>query len=276
MADVFLSYAQEDRTRARKLADALRELGGDVWWDAHVYVGTRFRSEIARQLQSAKCVVVLWSQASVESDWVIDEAEDGKNRGVLVQALIDAAQPPHGFRGIQWANLNSWSGDTHAEEFVKLAGGISRFAPVATPTPSRAAHAQQDSPAHVALDSRDQAPKARPLQWRIATDRFIAVLAKRRRIVIAGLGVAIAAAMMLYVSGIPAERAPQTAQLGSDKPVVPSSSSAAPSADAALGQNGGNNSAPTADRLPSAEAPSSPPRSSATASTTESWETSGF
>ena len=85
MADVFLSYAQEDRTRARKLADALRELGWDVWWDAHVYVGTRFRSEITRQLQAAKCVVVLWSQASIESDWVIDEAQDGKDRGVLVR-----------------------------------------------------------------------------------------------------------------------------------------------------------------------------------------------
>ena len=68
MADVFLSYAQEDRTRARQLADALRERGWDVWWDAHLYVGTRLRAEIASQLQAAKYVAVLWPRASIESD----------------------------------------------------------------------------------------------------------------------------------------------------------------------------------------------------------------
>jgi hypothetical protein len=206
MADVFLSYAQEDRTAARKLADALRELGWDVWWDAQVYVGARFRAEITSQLQSAKCVVVLWSQASIESDWVIDEAEEGKKRGVLVQALIDAAQPPHGFRGIQWANLNSWSGDTHAKEFVKLADGISRHA---TPTPPATPRAPQPGPsAHTVIDSGVHPPKAKPhtaLWWRATS---AAVLANRRRLSVGGIGLASVIAAMIYSSSLPTERQP--------------------------------------------------------------------
>src|SRR4051794_13785894 len=127
MADVFLSYAQRDHARATQIADALRVHGWDVWWDANLHAGSRFRAEISRQLQLAKCVLVLWSEESIQSDWVIDEAQDGQDRGVLVQALLDAVQPPHGFRGIQWVDLADWSGDTQAEEVVKMSEGISRF-----------------------------------------------------------------------------------------------------------------------------------------------------
>ena len=272
MADVFLSYAQEDRTRAGKLADALRERGWDVWWDAHVYVGTRFRAEIARQLESAKCVVVLWSQASIESDWVIDEAEDGKNRGVLVQALIDAAQPPHGFRGIQWANLNSWSGDTHAEEFVKLADGISRHATIPTPTPAATPRAlQPDPPAHTVIDSDVQPPEPEGwVRWlRLASDS-LAELANRRPLVVGGSAFASVIVAIIALSSPPTEQAPQVAQVASPTRTNSSPPSASPSTDASPGQNGDNNSAPRADRLPSAEARSSPPRSPATTPAPES------
>src|SRR5688500_8518257 len=111
MADIFLSYSQKDRDRAKQVANALRIAGWEVWWDANLYAGSRFRAEIANELQSAKCVVVLWSVASIQSDWVIDEAEDGKGRRVLVQAILDDVQPPHGFRGIQCADLTTWKDD---------------------------------------------------------------------------------------------------------------------------------------------------------------------
>src|SRR3954453_2198533 len=140
MADVFLSYAQHDRSLAQQMADALRECGWDVWWDARLYAGDRFRREISTQLKTARCIVVLWSKASVESDWVIDEAEDGKNRGVLIQALTDGVQPPHGFRGIQWADLSSWSGSVQAEQFAHLLEGISRFVPSSASTPDPVPH----------------------------------------------------------------------------------------------------------------------------------------
>jgi len=127
MFDVFLSYAQEDRTRAELVAKALRVRGWSVWWSDELRVGTPYRNEIQRHLQSAKCVVVLWSNASIESEWVIDEADEGKTRNVLVQGIFDSVQPPHGFRGRQWADLSKWQGDVSASTFQQLADGVAQF-----------------------------------------------------------------------------------------------------------------------------------------------------
>ena len=124
MADIFLSYARGDRDGARRLAETLTECGWSVWWDQTLPVGQNFRDEIARQLEAATCVVVLWSRSSVVSDWVIDEAEDGKRRGVLVQALLEDVAPPHGFRSYQCADLTHWSGESNRREFVLLREAI--------------------------------------------------------------------------------------------------------------------------------------------------------
>jgi hypothetical protein len=111
MADIFLSYARPDRERAKRIAAVLEKYGWSVWWDTDLNPGQRFRSEISKQLGSARCVVVLWSAASVESDWVVDEAEDGRKRGILVQAVIEQVSPPHGFRQIEAARLIDWTGE---------------------------------------------------------------------------------------------------------------------------------------------------------------------
>ena len=127
MADVFISYARQDRVVAKRLADALAAFGWEAWWDPSLLPGTRFRAEITRQLHDANCVVVLWSRSSVESDWVIDEAEDAKARGVLVQARIEDVKLPHGFRQIQSGNLIGWEGALDAAPLLELRGGIERL-----------------------------------------------------------------------------------------------------------------------------------------------------
>ena len=33
MADIFISYASEDRNKAEELAETLRARGWSVWWD---------------------------------------------------------------------------------------------------------------------------------------------------------------------------------------------------------------------------------------------------
>jgi TIR domain-containing protein len=77
MPDIFLSYAREDEGRARMLAEALESRGWSVWWDRRIPHGQDFNAYIQQQLDAARCIVVLWSKASVASQFVRDEASEG-------------------------------------------------------------------------------------------------------------------------------------------------------------------------------------------------------
>ena len=89
MTDVFISYAKEDRGRARTLASALQARGWSVWWDRDIKAGQAFDVTIEHEIETAKCVVVLWSKHSIASEWVKNEAASASERGVLVPALIE-------------------------------------------------------------------------------------------------------------------------------------------------------------------------------------------
>ena len=113
MADVFVSYTAGDRTRVAQLVNALQANGLSVWWDRGIGVGSTFDREIERELDAAKCVVVVWSNASVDSEWVRNEAVEvpgqARQEGALLaprrhlpQALRPAGWLPTG-RGSQVA-----------------------------------------------------------------------------------------------------------------------------------------------------------------------------
>ena len=105
MAQVFLSYEREDAQRARGIAQVLEKVGHSVWWDRHIKGGSEYAKEIERALKAADAVVVLWSEQSVESAWVRDEAASGRDRGRLVPVSLDGTEPPLGFRQYQTIDL---------------------------------------------------------------------------------------------------------------------------------------------------------------------------
>jgi hypothetical protein len=107
--DIFFSYAREDQARVAPVVAALETCGWSVFWDRRIPAGQTWRSHIGRALDEARCVVVAWSEHSIRSEWVIEEADDGRERGILVPALLDPVRAPRGFRGIQAADLSSWS-----------------------------------------------------------------------------------------------------------------------------------------------------------------------
>jgi hypothetical protein len=67
MADIFISYAREDRPRVEPIAKVLKDQGWSVWWDPQIPPGRTFFGVIKEALDAAKCVVVLWSKRSIHS-----------------------------------------------------------------------------------------------------------------------------------------------------------------------------------------------------------------
>jgi hypothetical protein len=126
MEDIFISYASDDRERARLFAEAFAARGWSVWWDRHIVPGEAFDTRIEQALDAARCVVVLWSGASVASEWVKNEAAAGAERGVLVPAMIEPVKLPLEFRRKQTADLSGWQGEAEHAGFVSLCAGVSR------------------------------------------------------------------------------------------------------------------------------------------------------
>jgi len=125
MADIFISYASEDRSRAETIAKALEDQGWSVWWDRTIPPGKTFDQVIEEAITTASCVVVLWSKKSIKSDWVKEESTIGKKRKILVPAKIESIEPPIGFSMIQTADLTDWKAETSHAGFQKLLSAIS-------------------------------------------------------------------------------------------------------------------------------------------------------
>ena len=115
MADIFISYANEDRETAGHLARALESAGLSVWWDRRIPAGRTWRAVLEEALQGMRCLIVLWSENSLKSPWVLEEAEEARRlEKLLFPVLIETVAPPVGFRAIQAANLIHWDGSADA------------------------------------------------------------------------------------------------------------------------------------------------------------------
>ena len=110
MTDIFLSYTERDRDTARRVAEALGSAGWSVWWDRRIPAGETWRNVLEHALEDTRCMVVLWSAKSIKSEWVYEEATEGRRMGKLVPVMIEAVRPPAGFREIQAADLTGWDG----------------------------------------------------------------------------------------------------------------------------------------------------------------------
>ena len=111
-----------------KIAEALFAAGLSVWWDTAIEGGSAFAKDIARELDAADVVVVVWSATSVESAWVLDEAGAGRDRKRLVPVQIDSTLPPLGFRQLQSIDLSAWKGRTGDAKIAALVSAIQKLA----------------------------------------------------------------------------------------------------------------------------------------------------
>jgi hypothetical protein len=120
MTDIFISYKREDQERARILAEALEAKGWSVWWDPKLRAGEHFDNVIEKALQEARCVLVLWSARSIQSQYVKDEASYALKLKKLVPATIEKVEPPFRFQGLHTVDLSDWDASERFPAFRKL------------------------------------------------------------------------------------------------------------------------------------------------------------
>ncbi len=93
MPHIFISYSKRHRDLTEQLVADLKDAGWadeQIWWDDRLESGEPYPREIARALDTAAAVVVLWTEGAVQSDWVYAEANRARVRRRLVQAVDDA------------------------------------------------------------------------------------------------------------------------------------------------------------------------------------------
>jgi len=111
--EVFVSYAHEDIAIAESIAARLGKERWSVFWDQTIPVGLTWDDIVEEALDAAKCVVVLWSSTSRNSQWVRNEAYEGAARGILAPALLEDVKVPLRFKRIQAASLIGWTPQAH-------------------------------------------------------------------------------------------------------------------------------------------------------------------
>ena len=120
-----------------------------MFWDRHIPVGRTWDEIVEAEVERAKCVVVLWSRASVASAWVRAEAEEGATRGVLVPVMLEETKLPIRFRAIQAAHLPDLQTAHTATDFNNLFEAIQRVAGAPRPgSASRSPSAREARRAH--------------------------------------------------------------------------------------------------------------------------------
>lgn len=117
---VFLSYANADSAKIANLRDALQAEGIPIWWDQDIQSGDDWRDKIPQRLSLAAVILTVWTERSVQSQAVIEEANAAKAEHKLVHVRLDDAKLPDGFDETQYVDMRGWSGDINDPRFQAL------------------------------------------------------------------------------------------------------------------------------------------------------------
>jgi len=167
MSDIFICYSRTDSAIARQFTESLQAEGWTVYMDVQTQVGKRWHKEIQTQLQAAKAVVVLWSVNSIDSDFVLEEADYGRRHTILFPAFIESVELPYGFSRIQTADMIGWTGEPGHPGLVQLLAALRGHlgTVIASPQPDSVVGRNKPAPAGVSGKPKAQMPEtvaARP------------------------------------------------------------------------------------------------------------------
>lgn len=165
MTDVFVAYAREDRERVRPIADILREMGWDVWFDASEHsldVNPVADTKLAR----AGAILVVWSEHARRSENVRSEAATGLYKNKLVQVRIDGGSPPRPFDQVDAVDLARWMPGSEDADWRRLVSQLRNCAgePVAAKSGGRGGRAAPRMLVLRGVETVDPVPPPPPLR----------------------------------------------------------------------------------------------------------------
>lgn len=127
MSDIFISYSSHDRPWVEQFAKTLATHGWSVWWDRNIPTGGSFNAVIRQELGAAKCAIVVWSDQSVESEWVQAEAAEAKQQDKYLPVKINESDIPLGFTQRTFQSLVDWEVGVEHAGFSQLLKDIERL-----------------------------------------------------------------------------------------------------------------------------------------------------
>src|SRR6185295_13306647 len=95
MGQIYVSYSKSDHQAAKAIVAAIRQAGLDAFDESYL--------PPAKAIDYAQCVVVLWSKAAANSEWVqleIQRALKAWASDRLVLATLDETPLPVGLRDL--------------------------------------------------------------------------------------------------------------------------------------------------------------------------------
>ena len=105
-----------DRRRADRISEALAEFCGPISKAPSFDLSPRERDAL---VNTAPCVIALWSQFSWSGGEVLALAARAQDRSVLVSVTLDSTTPS-GFLNFPVIDLSQWQDDVDDREFRRL------------------------------------------------------------------------------------------------------------------------------------------------------------
>jgi len=158
-ADVFLSYAADDREIATRIGELLEGAGLSVFLDqASLQGGDRWREALDAALDRARCIVMLLTRTSVTSDWVLRESRRGLQRQILVPVLLEPnVRVPIELEKMSIHDLTTWDRSGTSPLYWNLLAAIVRVVGIDSPAP-KGAGGESDVAQDVAQFATEGAP----------------------------------------------------------------------------------------------------------------------
>ena len=96
-------------------------------FDVRISTGSFFDRTIQKELDIAKCVIVLWSRQSTQSQWVKEEAYYAAKLGKLFPVKIQDIEIPFGFSQFHTYSLVNWKHSPTDSIFLRLLSDLSKI-----------------------------------------------------------------------------------------------------------------------------------------------------